>query len=383
MTIHETPPQVRSWLTRPLASDVAKSIDQLSRADDVRHVAIMPDVHLANEVCVGVAMATRQQIYPAAVGSDIGCGMAAMGFNADATLLANENDAGRVLAGLYRSIPSIKHGRESVAADLPDCLQGAALSDPRLEKLTTRDGRFQLGTLGRGNHFVELQADEQDRLWLMVHSGSRGMGQAITEHHVKKARENGHRGKLVSLDSESPEGTAYLSDVNWAIAYAERNRLAIVAAVELLLNALFGITADQESLIHSNHNQVRRETHGGETYWVHRKGALSAAIDEPGVIPGSMGSASFHVAGRGVEDAICSSSHGAGREFSRGDAMKRINVRRLEREMHGVWFDHRQAARIRDEAPSAYKDIETVMHAQRELTRIVRRLRPVLSYKGV
>jgi tRNA-splicing ligase RtcB len=371
------------WLTRPLSSDVARSIELLSRADDVRHVAVMPDVHLANDVCVGVAMATRRLVYPAAVGSDIGCGMAAIGFDADASLLGTERNAARVLAGMYRLVPSIKHAVDAVPRDLPARLQDAALSDQRLEKLKGRDGRFQFGTLGRGNHFVELQADEQDRLWLMVHSGSRGIGQAIAAHHVKKARESGCRGKLVGFDAESPEGRAYLDDLNWAISYAELNRLAIVAAIERLLADLFGATVNHDSLIHSNHNHVQRETHAGQELWIHRKGALSAAADEPGVIPGSMGTASFHVLGRGVEAALCSSSHGAGREFNRGDAIKKIGVRKLEREMRGVWFDHRHAALLRDEAPSAYKDIQSVMHAQRELTMIVRRLRPVLSYKGV
>jgi tRNA-splicing ligase RtcB len=375
--------QVRSWLTKPLSSDVAQSIERLCRADDVRQVAVMPDVHLANEVCVGVAMATQRLVYPAAVGSDIGCGMAAIGFDADAGLLANERAAGRVLAGMYRLIPSIKHPREAVPETLPVCVQDAALSDPRLEKLKDRDGRFQFGTLGRGNHFVELQADEQDRLWLMVHSGSRGMGQAITAHHLKKAREEGQIDKLVRFDAESPAGQAYLNDVAWAVGYAEQNRLAIIAAVEQLLVELFDVVVDRESLIHSSHNHVRRESHEGQDYWVHRKGALSAASGEPGVIPGSMGSASFHVVGRGEESALTSSSHGAGREFSRGEASKKINVRRLEREMHGVWFDHRHAALLRDEAPSAYKDIHVVMRAQRELTRIERQLRPLLSYKGV
>ncbi|HZZ71657.1 MAG TPA: RtcB family protein, partial [Pirellulales bacterium] len=155
------------------------------------------------------------------------------------------------------------------------------------------------------------------------------------------------------------------------------------AAVERILAELFGVVANRETLIHSNHNHVRRETHAGQAYWVHRKGALSAARDEPGVIPGSMGSASFHVMGRGEVSALCSSSHGAGRACSRGEASKKINVRRLEREMQGVWFDHRQAALLRDEAPSAYKDIQAVMRAQRDLTRIERELRPLLSYKGV
>ena len=163
MNTQQAVAQVRSWLTKPLSSDVAQSIERLCRADDVRHVAVMPDVHLANEVCVGVAMATQRLIYPAAVGSDIGCGMVAIGFEADAGVLANERAAARVLAGMYRLIPSIKHPREAVSEKLPACVQDASLSDPRLEKLKDRDGRFQFGTLGRGNHFVELQADEQDR----------------------------------------------------------------------------------------------------------------------------------------------------------------------------------------------------------------------------
>jgi tRNA-splicing ligase RtcB len=317
------------------------------------------------------------------VGSDIGCGMAAIRFEAAASLLADERSAARVLAGMYRLVPSIKHPREAVPEKLPVSVQDACLSDSRLEKLKDRDGRFQFGTLGRGNHFVELQADEQDRLWLMVHSGSRGMGQAVTAHHLKRAREARQSGKLVSFDAESSSGQAYLSDVAWAIGYAEHNRLAIIAAVERLLAQLFGVIANPETLIHSNHNHVRRERHHGQEYWIHRKGALSAAHGEPGVIPGSMGSASFHVVGRGDEAALCSSSHGAGRSFSRGEACTRITVRRLEREMRGVWFDHRHVAMLRDEAPSAYKDIHAVMRVQRDLTRIERQLRPLLSYKGV
>ncbi|HEX4142197.1 MAG TPA: RtcB family protein [Pirellulales bacterium] len=375
--------QVRTWLAGPLASDIAQSIERLCRADDVRHVAVMPDVHLAKQVCVGVAVATRRLIYPAAVGSDIGCGMAAIGFEADAGLLADETAAGRVLAGMCRLIPSIKHPRATVPLALPSSLQDASLTDARLEKLKDRDGRFQFGTLGRGNHFVELQADQHDRLWLMVHCGSRGIGQAITAHHVKKAADMGGRDRLVALEAESPAGQDYLADAGWAIEYARQNRLAIVAAVERLLAELFGVTATRDTLIHCDHNHVRREMHFGQACWVHRKGALATPAGEPGVIPGSMGSPSFHVIGRGNEAALCSSSHGAGRELSRGEASKKINTRRLEREMEGVWFDHRHAALLRDEAPSAYKDIRAVMRAQRELTKIERELRPLLSYKGV
>jgi tRNA-splicing ligase RtcB len=198
--------RVHSWLAASLPADVAHSIQCLARAEDVEHIAIMPDVHLASDVCVGVALATRNRIYPAAVGSDIGCGMVAIGFAADANLLADERAAARVLAGMYERIPAIKHPPKMVAVQLPEHLQGSALSDPHLENLKTRDGRYQLGTLGRGNHFVELQADDENGLWLMVHSGSRGMGQAITAHHVGRARQALGQGRLLSLDANSPAG---------------------------------------------------------------------------------------------------------------------------------------------------------------------------------
>lgn len=383
MNEQHLPARVKSWLTNPMSADVVRSIERLCQADDVRQVAVMPDVHLAADVCVGVAVATEQLIYPAAIGSDIGCGMLAVRFEAEADLLADARGAARVMASMYRLIPSIKHAREQVPDSLPKQLADWSLSDPSLEKLKDRDGRFQFGTLGRGNHFVELQADEQDRLWLMVHSGSRSMGQAITSHHLKKVNERDQRSKLRCFDADSTAGQAYLADVSWAIAYAAENRLAMSAAVAQLLGELFDVAMAAGSLIHSDHNHVRREAHGGKDYWVHRKGALSAAFDEPGVIPGSMGAASFHVVGRGVRESLCSSSHGAGRAMSRGEAATRINVRRLEREMDGVWFDHRRAALLRDEAPSAYKDIYAVMRAQRELTKIERQLRPILSYKGV
>jgi tRNA-splicing ligase RtcB len=382
MTRHQ-PATMRLWLTQPLSPDVARALERLRRAEDVHHVAVMPDVHLASEVCVGVAMATTRLIYPAAVGSDIGCGMAAIRFQADARLLSDERAAGRLLAAMYRPIPSLKQRREAVLQRLPSCLHDIALSDARLEKLKHRDGRYQFGTLGRGNHFVELQADDEDRLWLMVHSGSRGMGQAITAHHVKRPHGCETRDKFISFDAESPDGQAYLADVAWAITYAEQNRLAIVSAVEHLLGELFQVQVSPETLIHANHNHVRREAHYGRDFWVHRKGALRAAAGDPGVIPGSMGSASFHVIGRGEVESLCSSSHGAGRALRRGEASKKISVRRLEQDMRGVWFDHRHAPQLRDEAPAAYKDIHAVMRAQRELTRIERQLRPLLSYKGV
>ena len=189
-------------------------------------------------------------------------------------------------------------------------------------------------------------------------------------------------GGLKCFDAQSATGQAYLNDARWAVHYAEQNRLAMVAAAAAVLENQFGVEADWASLIHAHHNHVRRESHFGSDLWVHRKGALSAQLDEPGIIPGSMGTASFHVAGRASKESFCSSSHGAGRTLSRTQARREVTTRRLNRQMASVWFDHRCAAALREEAPAAYKDIFAVMRAQRSLTRITRELQPLLSYKG-
>jgi tRNA-splicing ligase RtcB (3'-phosphate/5'-hydroxy nucleic acid ligase) len=342
---------------------------------------VMPDVHLGRDVCVGVVVATSQLIYPQAVGGDIGCGMAAIRFDAEASLLETERAAAQVFSQLYKRVPSNKHPAACVPESLPGELQPTPLSDSRLEKLKGRDGRFQLGTLGRGNHFLEFQADQENQLWLMVHSGSRGMGQAIADHHCRLATVNSSG--MPCLDSQRDAGEAYLADAAWAVSYADANRLTMIETVARLMSDLFGVGTDWNSLVHANHNHVRRENHFGSELWVHRKGAQSAQFDEPGVIPGSMGTASFHVAGRGCAVALCSSSHGAGRKFGRTEARKNISPRQLQTQLEDVWFDTRRADALRDEAPAAYKDIRAVMRAQKKLTRIVRELRPVQCYKGV
>jgi tRNA-splicing ligase RtcB (3'-phosphate/5'-hydroxy nucleic acid ligase) len=382
MSEEKPKPEIHRWLAEPLPNDVSRSIERLAAANDIRHIAVMPDVHLSGDVCVGLAIATRRLIYPAAVGGDIGCGMAALPFDTSADVLASASAAAILLKGLHARIPAIRHPRKTMPYALPSTLADQPLSHPRLEKLKTRDGLVQLGTLGRGNHFAEFQADDEGCLWLMLHSGSRGMGQAITQHHLAVASAGRPASALTFLDAESDGGRAYLADAAWATDYAVANRLAMIEAICGLVRQLFRIEADRSRLIHCHHNHVQRETHFGQDWWVHRKGALSAATDLPGVIPGSMGTTSYHVTGRGCELALCSSSHGAGRVLSRGEAMRRISQRQLEREMEGVWFDPRMADRLRDEAPSAYKEIGTVMRSQRELTRIDRRLRPLLSFKG-
>jgi tRNA-splicing ligase RtcB len=372
--------EIRSWAEGPLPRDVELALERLARSDDVRRIAVMPDVHLSADVCIGTVVATTRTLYPAAVGGDIGCGVAAIAFDGDASRLDDERAAAAMLAGLYRAIPLVRHSRKR-APGLPPELASRELGARTLESLKQDEGALQLGTLGRGNHFVELQADETDRLWLMLHSGSRAMGQAIRDLHLRRCVPG--RSGLALLDAESAEGEEYLRDMEWAVEYAEASRRRMASAACEVVRGALGLEPDAASFVSCNHNHVRRETHDGERLWVHRKGAIAAGAGEPGLIPGSMGTASYHVEGRGLSAALASSAHGAGRRLSRTDARRSLSAKDVTRELRGVWFDHRIAGGLREEAPSAYKDIGSVMRAQGELVRIVRRLRPVLSFKGV
>jgi len=186
----------------------------------------------------------------------------------------------------------------------------------------------------------------------------------------------------VALDAESECGQKYVHDADWAIKYASENRLAMLRACDSLFQRLFSVPVDWLSLIHTNHNHVRRESHFGTELWVHRKGAQPAFDEQVGTIPGSMGTASFHVKGQGCADSLNSSSHGAGRKLSRGQAKKSISTTAIRKQLQSVWIDQRNLSAMREESPSAYKDIRAVMRSQRDLTRITRELRPVLSYKG-
>ena len=379
-TPSDAPATLNTWLIEPMEAKVASAIERLRRTDDVRHVAVMPDVHLAQDVCVGTVVATSRLLFPSAVGGDIGCGMLAKAFDAGGDLLADPLRAATILKDLYAAAPSMRR-RRSATIPLPLELDRSHLSHGSLEALRRDEGALQLGTLGGGNHFVELQADAANgRLWLMIHSGSRAIGQAVRGRHVALASRVG--AGLAALDADTPAGQDYLNDVAWARGYAAANRHAIANAVAEMLKKRWGVRAVDDSVIACDHNHVARETHGGEMLWVHRKGAMPAAAGAAGVLPGSMGTLSYHVEGRGCRAALNSSAHGAGRAMSRDAARRRFTARQLCRAMQGVWFDHRIAERVRDEAPAAYKDVRAVLRAQRDLVRVTRTLRPLLTYKG-
>ena len=372
MGLNKTLAPIYEWTHEKPDSEVRTLLTKLRRAEDVCRVAVMPDVHLSRQVCVGCVIATKNTIYPAAVGSDIGCGMAAVCLNASKDLIDNVEVARSIFRELGYTNP-IMYGLG--LKDVPS----TSLSCSKLEnkkKLAIK----QLGTLGRGNHFLEIQADEEDVLWLMVHSGSRGIGQAIYTHHSELARRR--PGGLSGFDANTVQGQDYLNDMRWALAYAKKNRATLLESALSVLKDLLGVVHDEDSLFDCFHNYVELETVADEQYYVHRKGAISARLGERGIIPGSMGSQSYHVEGRGNEDSLYSSSHGAGRCMDRTSARRNISLEMLQEEMRGVWYESHIASRFRDEAPSAYKDITKVMKAQRDLTRVVRCLKPVLVYKA-
>jgi tRNA-splicing ligase RtcB len=362
----------QAWLPGPLDRAMERAVERIARTEGVVHVALMPDAHLADEVCVGTVVAARDRVFPDAVGGDIGCGMCAIGFDAEADAI-DAHAARAILDALRERVPILKH--RDAPPELP-----SELSLPSIPRLAEREGRWQLGTLGRGNHFVELQRDDQGALWAMIHSGSRGLGPILRDHH--RSRGEPSNTGLVGLPADDERGRAYLADVAWARAWAAHSRARIERELCAILAEVIGAAPLDESRIEVDHNHVEREAHFDELLYVHRKGAMHAPEGRVGVIPGSMGSASYHVEGRGHPAALASCSHGAGRSLRRGEARKRIRVDRLLRETRGVFFDTRLAPALCEEAPSAYKDISAVMRAQRELVRIVRRLTPVLVYKG-
>jgi tRNA-splicing ligase RtcB len=370
---------MRSWLATPMDDDVSGAIERLRRAPDVQQIAVMPDLHLAADVCIGVVLATSSLIYPQAVGGDIGCGMFAVATDLDAAAI-NPRAAGQVLSELRRAVPARRRNRGHTMPQ-PGELAGLTLSHGSLEALRRNEGVLEFATLGSGNHFIEIQADEDGRLWVMIHSGSRAVGPAIRDHHLARAQPMG--GGLRALDAKSVAGAEYLHDVSYARLYAQASRQVIAEELGRVLARTTGARVCWETAIHADHNHVSFENHGRRDVWVHRKGAMPARAGELGVLPGSMGSSSFHVEGRGEKAAMCSSAHGAGRALSRAAARERVNEREFRRQMNGVWYDFRLAASLRDEAPSAYKDIRAVLRAQRELVKVVRTLRPVLNYKGL
>ena len=365
-------------------STPAGALEQLKRIATqryvVEHVAGMPDLHVAQGVAVGTVFATADTVVPAALGGDLGCGMSAMRFDYPAARLST-GDLTRFLGVLSQRIPVGDSTHRGKGMPVPDDLLVAPLSTGALEHARERLTPKHLGTLGGGNHFLELDRDGGGDLWLLVHSGSRGLGAAVAAHHLRAAEEHG-AGDIPGLRCETEPGQACLGDIHWALTFARANRDALVKTVAESLGELTGQAPDWDSWVDVHHNFVRFEHHLGRRLLVHRKGAIGAPSGERALIPGSMGTASYIVEGKGEPHSFCSASHGAGRVMTRREARKEIRPERLAHAMRRVIFDQRRLSSLVEEAPMAYRDIGEVLEDEEDLVRPVLRLVPIAVVKG-
>lgn len=362
------------------------------------HIAAMPDVHAGKGATVGSVIPTRQAIIPAAVGVDIGCGM-----NAVCTTLraANLPDSLRKLrSAIEAAVPtgfnqhpaSRMRGSQlqRVGRALNDRLDAIVGKHPGVMKMQRRFNETwlcQIGTLGGGNHFIEVCLDEADRLWIMLHSGSRGIGNVLGRYFIAAARKDMQRHRVNLPDKDLAylsEGSVlfddYVDALEWAQDYARINRSQMLAAVTAALRTELPAFRFESEAIDCHHNYVALEEHRGEKLFITRKGAISARVGELGIVPGSMGAKSYIVRGLGNAASYASCSHGAGRRMSRSAAKRRFSRFDLEAQTAGI--ECRKDGGVLDETPGAYKDIDQVMENQRDLVEVAHTLKQVLCIKG-
>ncbi|MCC7364617.1 MAG: RtcB family protein [Dehalococcoidia bacterium] len=400
--IHDGGVPIKAW-TRgvPIEDEAVLQLKNVSKMPFIyRWVAAMPDVHWGLGATVGSVIPTERAIIPAAVGVDIGCGMMAT----KTSLRAEDLPDG--LAGLRAAIETaVPHGRTDNGGrndrgawhNLPDPQAAAWKSELAEEwdviaekhpKLRRGQTAAHLGTLGTGNHFIEVCLDEDGAVWAMLHSGSRGVGNRVGTYFIALAKED-MRSWFINLPDQDlaylPEGTQHFADyvqaLHWAQRFARLNRRLMMDAVLAAMRTTLGRDfAHGELAVNCHHNYVQREQHFGRSVWVTRKGAVRAGSGEYGIIPGSMGTRSYIVRGLGNPDSFESCSHGAGRKMSRAEAKRRFTIADHIAATSGV--ECRKDAEVLDETPAAYKDIDSVMEAQRDLVEVVHTLRQVVCVKG-
>ena len=391
---------IKAWTRGVGVEDAArKQLENVARLPIVfHHVAVMPDVHFGIGATVGSVVPTENAIIPAAVGVDIGCGMMAIETDLDAKLLPDSlkklrtaiekavphgrsSNGGRGDRGAWHNVP---HHAVAAWKGLDDEYKIIGKKHPRIGQGNDIN---QLGTLGGGNHFIEVCLDETDHVWFMLHSGSRGVGNRIGSYFISLAKEDMRRHVKNLPDSDLAylrEGTEHFNDyvqaVSWAQRFAMTNR-------QLMMNAVIAAARKElppfqlgEHAVNCHHNYVEREHHFGKDVFVTRKGAVRARTGDLGIIPGSMGARSFIVRGKGNPDSFMSCSHGAGRVMSRGEAKRRFTVEDHVKATEGI--ECKKDASVIDETPAAYKDIDKVMAAQSDLVEVVHQLRQVVCVKG-
>lgn len=399
---HQVP--VKIW-TDEVEDAAREQLENLATLPFIHHhIAVMPDVHMGIGSTVGSVIPTIKAIVPAAVGVDIGCGMVAVKLSMRADQLPD------TLVGVRSAIEAaIPHGRTHFGGpmdrgawgDIPEDVVNKwqwLAADARFVQMVEDQPKIMaghvntarhLGTLGTGNHFIELCLDKDDGVWLMLHSGSRGIGNRIGSYFIERAKEEMQRWHIKQKDPNLaylPEGSQYFDlywkSVSWAQDFARRNREIMVdRAIGAVSNAI-GLELDcaGPEAINCHHNYVSLENHFGKNVYVTRKGAVRVREGEMGIIPGSMGARSFIVRGKGNPDSFCSCSHGAGRRMSRTEAKRRYSTADLAEQTAGI--ECRKDADVVDEIPGAYKDIDKVMAHQSDLVDVVAELRQIVCVKG-
>ncbi|MCW2911056.1 MAG: hypothetical protein JWL68_5845 [Actinomycetia bacterium] len=353
-------------------------------------VALMPDAHQGKGATVGSVIPTLGAIIPAAVGVDIGCGMIAVRSQFTAKDVQDRGDLAALRESIENVVP-LSAGRYN--ADVHD-----AATERRIADLEERDGadsadmtspnwRLQLGSLGSGNHFIEVSLDEKDRVWLFLHSGSRGVGNRLAVKHIKVAQDLAKRWwiplpdpDLAYLVEGTDEFAAYLRDLHWAQHFALLNREEMMDRAVRCLGTWIGEPVTASETVNTHHNYTAREKHFGKEVWLSRKGAIDASAGTPGLIPGSMGTRSYVVTGKGSRVGLNSSPHGAGRQYSRTAARKTFSRAQLDAAMEGI--EWRRTSAFLDEIPAAYKDVDVVMDDAKDLVEIRHTLRQIVNVKG-
>jgi len=396
---------LKSWCPDPEAEALAQAANLAAHPAVVSHVALMPDCHVGYGMPIGGVIACKDAVIPNAVGVDIGCGMGAVRTTATIDRLNDPSQIRGILEAIKRRIPvgeGCGHGHAQSWNGFTEHEDSIAGEDTPLwigDSGLHRD-RLNLGTLGGGNHFIELQADTDGVIWLMLHSGSRNLGYRVANFYHRLARSLNDKWRtlipspdLAFLPLDAEEGQKYVRDMNFAMAYARENRRRMMEVFrEVMADHLPGIGFTEEINIH--HNYAAIENHFGRNVWVHRKGATSARVGELGIIPGSMGTSSYIVRGLGNPDSFTSCSHGAGRRMGRKEADRRLTLEECDRAMEGIVYDrwHKTGGHGKrfgkggtydfGEAPQAYKDIDTVIANQRDLVEAIVKLRPLGVIKG-
>ncbi len=400
--IHEQGVPIKSWTKGvPFEVDAQQQLKNIASLPFIhKWVAAMPDVHLGKGATVGSVIPTLGAVIPAAVGVDIGCGMMAVKTSLQAKDLPES--LRQVRLAIEAAVPhgrskQLRGGRDKGSwGETPKDVDQAWLPlmkqfDVLQEKhpvLKNTNNINHLGTLGTGNHFIEICLDEAETVWVMLHSGSRGVGNRIGTHFIQLAKKDMEKWHIHLPDKDLaylPEGTdhfdEYVEAVEWAQQFARVNRQVMMARVIQAMKVSLGVEFEASmEAVNCHHNYVSRENHFGSNVWLTRKGAVSARQGQLGIIPGSMGARSYIVRGLGNEDSFCSCSHGAGRVMSRTKAKQQVSLEEHVKATEGV--ECRKDKDVIDETPAAYKNIDTVMEAQKDLVEVVYTLKQVVCVKG-